>query len=313
MNSIVKGSFLIEAIDSSERVIQKEEGENLVVRTGRVALAKLLGGSSSVTPASVIGNSEITWPVSMTLSSKNNIYLEVDGEIKEYILDIRGQGFVFIIGDYLEQISLQEVVNRLNYQFSTPAQDPSEPPIADLPYTNPAPLVASIEQGKLVITHKVAGITNTVKLAYPEDLRANYNGNDRFFGIATIISPSENVCISDYSIKYIQLGTGNSSVSSKLVPKMEDENFVSPTPCPLLNISTFFPTSEISNQQTKVRFVATLPKDVGNAEDPSRSISYTEAALICGNNTWFAHKIFGQVIKNPNIRLKITWDVEFMP
>lgn len=140
--------------------------------------------------------------------------------------------------------------------------------------------------------------------------QVRFQTDDCLFGVDTIAYTAQGIptAESDYVVNGVQLGVSNGTTN------ITDSEFVSGTyVSPRYTPSVAYGQADAEGlYDTQVIFTAVIPASEGNGES-GLGVTYTEAALLCRNEQWFAHTHFGQFYKSNQIQLTITWTVDFMP
>jgi hypothetical protein len=171
---------------------------------------------------------------------------------------------------------------------------------------------------RVKITHNNPGRGNTlVQFSHVESMlqaalatQYPFNTDDALYGPSTIFYVGSDLggTTSNYAIGSIQLGTASG------ITNIMDSAFAPTT----YTTGDYTPTVEYGQidaerlYDTQAIFTAIIPAAEGNGE-LGTGVTFTEAALKCHNNDWFAHINFGQVYKTNQIRLRIRWTIDLLP
>lgn len=293
----IKGNFLIKAVDvSTGKIVNQNVGENLVVQNGRMALAYLIGGNPLYSYAKIEGNNAI-FPLTITEGSNNDVFIVIDGVTKNFKLGLDRDGVAPNPGDS-ELLYVEDIAGIINSQASFDTR-----PVGYAGHVQPSYIRATTLNGQLVLEHTLDGPTHTLDIGY-----GLKSANDKILGTSPLISPAKEILgVSPWNVTHIQLGQGNRE------PSILDEEFSTYTPCPKIPVTTEYIFKDTENTiTTRIKFNAELPSNLGNHPTPGTNQTYTEAALICRNGKWFAHRKFGNIIKNSSFALQMSWQIDFM-
>ena len=305
-------------------IVKKQTINNTIVRNGRVALAKLITGEAAMDKSYIV--LETTFPrtyVPVPTISDGWLGLLNSGVPTLYYLGPLYTSNPVVnqsIGSVTRDISgFVTYLNQIFTLYSThigqdiPIYKADGTVGATFAHTSPA-LVASIvivgseQRVKIeardsgtgpILPYSTIDTTQQVLFYTDDSLFGNYTAHT-----STGIAISE----SDYVVTGLQLGVSNGTTSitdSGFAP----DTYVSPRYVPAVSYGQADPDGLYD---TQAKFKVIIPASEGNGESGT-GVTYTEAALLCRNDSWFTHVHFGQFFKSNQIQLTINWTVDFMP
>lgn len=321
-----KGTVEVIATDVvTGKVVQRQVVNNTIVRSGRVALAKLITGEASLDKSYVI--LDTTFP--RTYDPSPHLHDGWLGLINSGVATLYYLGPLYTsnatanqsVGSVTRDIS--GFVTYLNQLFTSySSYSGQDIPIyradgsvgATVAHTSPA-LVASIvyidDVARVKIEARNGGTGSILPYSTTDPINAvPFQTDDALFGFNTEVHTSVGTptAESDYVVTGMQLGvsTGTTSVTdSGFVPG----TYVSPRYVPSVSYGQSDPDGLYD---TQAKFQIVIPASEGNGESGT-GVTYTEAALLCRNDDWFTHVHFGQFFKSNQIQLTVNWTVDFMP
>ena len=316
---------IIATDDATGEVVQRQAVNNTIVRDGRIALAKLITGESALDKSYLI--LDMTFP--KTYAPSPDLHNGWLGIINSGVVSMYYLGPLYtssaLANESVGAVTRDIVgfVTYLNQLFSSYSSYVGvDIPIyrkdgsigATVSHTSPA-LKASVvwidSQARVKIEAHHGGTGSIIPYSTTDPLNTvTFQTDDTLFGPNTVAHTSVGVSTaeSDYVVTGMQLGVSNGTTSvtdSEFVPG----TYVSPRYVPSISYGKSDPGGLYD---TQAKFQIIIPASEGNG-DSGTGVTYTEAALICRNDSWFTHAHFGQFFKSNQIQLTVNWTVDFMP
>lgn len=328
----LKGHVSVTAInEATGEIVQRAEADNTIVRDGRVAIAKLVTGIASYDYAYII--LDTTFPktyqpspdvshnwLGISINGHNNLYYvgplyssnaTANASLGPVTRDANG------FATYLNQL-FATYDNIGDFPALVPVYDVNRDPAAYVPTYSPirASVVSIGGVDRVKIQHRSQGSANTIA-QYDTNLPpglgdawARFYTDSTLYGPLTVYhaSADQGSNTSSYTVDGVRLGVSNG------ITNVTDYEFVPGTYTSLRYTPTItYGQSDTQHfYDTQAIFEIVIPAVESNGET-GLGVLFTEAALLCKNEQWFAHVNFGQVYKTNQIRLLVRWTIDFLP